>query len=162
MIRYFFILFSILISSLCAFSQEVESLALDNTQEEMSMQSPVIISDNAMMPFDYKNTQEWGKYKTLRAVGWTFLGVGGVSLFGGMFEMALEHSFSGKHSLAGPIMMIAGGVLTASSVPILIIAYDNRKKAKRMALDVGVTAINTPCFSNRMDYTPALSFALKF
>lgn len=181
--RYIFILLSIFITSLCAYSQEEMTVPLDNSQETSILTSdlnsengtnPYIqssvpstslnysLGENPIVPFNYKQTQEWGKYKTLRAFGWTFLGVGCVSLFGGMFEMALEHSFSGKHSAAGPIMMIAGGVLTVSSVPILITAYHYRNKAKKMALNVGVSSINTPSISNKIDYTPALSFALNF
>ncbi|MCM1356367.1 MAG: hypothetical protein NC212_08190 [Staphylococcus sp.] len=181
--RYIFILLSIFITSLCAYSQDEMTVPLDNSQETSIMtsdlssgnktnsysQSSVLstslnssLSENPIAPFNYKKTQEWGKYKTLRTFGWTFLGVGCVSLFGGLFEMALEHSFSGKHSAAGPIMMIAGGVLTVSSVPILITAYNYRNKAKKMALNVGVTSINAPAISNRINYAPALSFALNF
>lgn len=181
--RYIFVLLSIVITSLCAYSQEEMTVPLDNSQEtsilttelssenetnpygQSSMPSTSFnsrLSESTIVPFNYRQTQEWGKYKTLRAFGWTFLGVGCVSLFGGFFEMALEHSFSGKHSAAGPIMMIAGGVLTVSSIPILITAYNYRNKAKRMALNVGFTSINAPTISNGIDYKPALSIALNF
>ncbi len=132
------------------------SISGDDTQQDSS---PIVQTER--VPFDYKKTAEWGKYKALRAVGWTFLGVGSVSLVGGLFELALEQALSGKHSLAGPIMMISGGAFCVASIPILITAYNNRNKAKRMSLEVGMSQITSPTFAmNNLNVAPALSFKL--
>jgi|GluameStandDraft_1065615.scaffolds.fasta_scaffold10455_5 hypothetical protein len=180
--RYIFLL-SIVITSLCAYSQEEMNVPLDNSQEtsilttelsagsatnlhvESSMASTITssaYSANSAMTFDYKNTQEWGKYKALRAVGWSAFGVGVPATLVGLFLCGVALDASPAAGTAGAIVTISGGALTLSSIPLLISAYHYRNKAKRMALNVGVTSINAPSISNRIDYTPALSFALNF
>lgn len=181
--RYIFILLSIVITSLCAYSQEEMNVPLDNSQEtsiltsELSAENATNPHDeslkissltssantaNSVMRFDYKNTQEWGKYKALRAVGWTAFGVGVPATLVGLFLCGVALDASPAAGTAGAIVTISGGALTLSSIPILITAYNYRNKAKKMALNVGVTSINAPSISNRIDYKPALSLALSF
>lgn len=141
--RTIFIILSVFITVLSAYSQDATSLPVDN---------PVA--------FDYKNTSEWSTYKTLRAVGWSSLGVGVPMTLTGLLGIALSSINGGN---GGPFIIVTavGGGLTVASVPLLITAYHYRHKAKKMALNVGVTSINTPV-TNRPDYTPALSLALTF
>lgn len=181
--RYIFILLSIIITSLCAYSQNDISIPFDNSQEtsiltsELSAESATNPHDeslmvssltsyantaNSVMTFDYKNTQEWGKYKALRAVGWSAFGVGVPATLVGLFLCGVALDASPAAGTAGAIVTISGGALTLSSIPLLISAYHYRNKAKKMALNVRVSSINTPSISNRIDYTPALSFALNF
>jgi len=181
--RYIFILLSIVITSLCAYSQEEMTVPLDNSQETSILtsdlnsekgtnpnsQSSVLstitsyaYSANSAMTFDYKKTQEWGKYTALRAVGWTTFGVGMATLSAGVITFLFESSLTGKHSATAAALSVGGGVLTLSSIPILISAYHYRNKAKKLSLNVGVSSINAPSISNRIDYKPALSFALNF
>ncbi|MCM1356366.1 MAG: hypothetical protein NC212_08185 [Staphylococcus sp.] len=182
--RYFFSLLCTLITSFCAYSQDEITVPLDNSQEtsiltsdlssgngtnpaEVSSMVPTytMSSDyagNSAMAFDYKNTQEWGKYKALRAVGWSAFGVGVPATLVGLFLCGVALDASPAAGTAGAIVTISGGALTLSSIPLLISAYHYRNKAKMMALNVGVTSINAPSFSNKIDCTPALSFALNF
>lgn len=183
--RHIFSILFIIITSFCAFSQDEINLSRENSQVtsilpsgsssenttdpfyESSILSTTAVSSrydgNSTMTFDYKKTQEWGKYRALRAVGWSALGVGVPVTLTGLYGMAIEYVHSGN-GINGPffIVTLVGGALTLSSIPILISAYHYRNKAKKIALNVGVTSINTHTFSNRIDYTPALSFALTF
>lgn len=182
--RYIFILLSIFITSFCAYSQAEINLALDTSQEkpisitELSAENATNLADefsmvptyttsseyagNSAMTFDYKKTQEWGKYTALRAVGWTTFGVGMATLSAGVITFLFESSLTGKHSATATALSVGGGVLTLSSIPILISAYHYRNKAKKLSLNVGVSSINAPTILNTIDYTPALSFALNF
>lgn len=181
--RYIFILLSIFITSLCAYSQEEMIVPLDNSQETSILTSDLnsendtnpygqssvpsnitssAYSANLAMTFYYKNTQEWGKYKALRAVGWSAFGVGVPATLVGLFLCGVALDASPGAGTAGAIVTISGGALTLSSIPLLISAYHYRNKAKKLALNVGVSSINTPSISNRIDYTPALSLALSF
>lgn len=182
--RYIFILLSIFITSFCAYSQADINLALDTSQEkpisitELSAENATNLADefsmvptyttsseyagNSSMTFDYKNTQEWGKYKALRAVGWSAFGVGVPATLVGLFLCGVALDASPAAGTAGAIVTISGGALTLSSIPLLISAYHYRNKAKKLALNVGVSSINAPSISNRIDYKPALSFALNF
>lgn len=181
--RYIFILVCALVSSFCAYSQVETNLTLDESHETDTLtdasDSETVINTfsdsyamsafansefagNPTTTFDYKNTQEWGKYKALRAVGWSAFGVGVPATIVGLVLCGVALDASPSAGTAGAIVMISGGVLTLSSIPILISAYHYRNKAKKLALNVGVTSINSPNISNRIEYTPALSFALNF
>lgn len=181
--RYIFILLSIFITSICAYPQAEINRMLDTSQEKpisitelraedatnphigSSMASTFTssaYSANSVKTFDYKNTQEWGKYKALRAVGWSAFGVGVPATLVGLFLCGVALDASPAAGTAGAIVTISGGALTLSSIPLLISAYHYRNKAKKLALNVGVSSINTPSISNRIDYTPALSLALSF
>ncbi|MCM1050597.1 MAG: hypothetical protein NC349_01420 [Paenibacillus sp.] len=169
--RHIFILLCVLITSLCAYSQDEISLTLDDSQD-MTMQTSETISvvqmhresafnEIATRTFDYKNTQEWRIYKVLRAVGWSSLGVGIPTTFYGLVGLGLSLNDGGN---GHPFIAIiaTGGALTLSSIPLLIIANKYKRKAKKIALNVGVTSINSPSIYNRIDYAPAISFALNF
>ena len=70
----FFIAFTI--SAVCAYSQN--DLIVDSSTLE---QASIVIQSQtqaSLLPINdtYKNTPEWGKYKALRAVGWTTFGIG--------------------------------------------------------------------------------------
>lgn len=111
--------------------------------------------------FSYKKSAEWGKYITLRAVGWTALGVGVASAATGWFVWLAESVSSGK-TTAGPALTIGGATLAVASVPILISAYHFKRKAKQMSLNVGVTQLSSPMVQNTVNYSPGISFSLTF
>lgn len=181
--RYIFSVICMLITTLYAYPQEAAfniqnsledttvvtpepaSKNLTNPYSQFSMASTSSasgFSENTTMPFNYKQTKEWGKYKALRAVGWSAFGVGVPATLVGLFICALAVDAAPEADTAGAIVTVSGGALTLSSIPILISAYHYRSKAKKMALNVGVRSINAPSFSNKTDYTPALSLALNF
>ena len=120
------------------------------------------ISNNEIKYTDYKQTKEWGRYKTLRAVGWSAFGVGVPATLLGVCFAALEHGMSGGDAPIGAAVIAVGGTLTVASVPLLICAYRYRDKAKQMS--VGLSTINTPTVSRHMayDYAPALSVSVTF
>lgn len=178
--RYFILLALILSTITSAYSQPMVT-AIANLSEETYFESrsgasegQSSLSDTSTgsnansltpfttQPFDYKQTAEWGKYKALRAVGWTSFGVGCAAFVGGLLTFSIESSFTGKHTAAGPALMIGGGALTIASVPILVSAYIYRNKAKKMSLNMGVSHITTPSLTTNTHITPALSFALNF
>lgn len=178
--RYFILLALILSAIMSAYSQSIDT-AIDDLSEETYFESRSDLSEGQLslsdtstgsnasspapfssQPFDYKQTAEWGKYKALRAVGWTAFGVGSAAFVGGVLTFLFESSFTGKHSAAGPALMIGGGALTIASVPLLVSAYSYRNKAKKMSLNMGVSSITTPSLTTNIHFTPALSFALNF
>ena len=96
------------------------------------------------------------KYKVLRACGWTALGVGStVTLFG-----SILCAFAGQGTdIPGPMLAIpvVGGALTAASVPTLVFAYKNRRKA--LAIGATQQILYTPM---RQERQPALALRLSF
>lgn len=178
--RYFILLTLIFSTIMSAYSQPIDTAGCDLSEESyfesrpdasegQSSLSDTSTGSNAStlapftsQPFDYKQTAEWGKYKALRAVGWTSFGVGSAAIVGGFLTYLIESSFTGKHTAAGPALMIGGGALTIASVPLLVSAYSYRNKAKNMSLNMGVSHITTPSLTTNTHFTPALSFALNF
>lgn len=180
--RYFILLTLIFSAIMSAYSQAIDT-AIGDISEDSYFESCTVASEGqlslsdspsgsntstytpasfASQPFDYKQTAEWGKYKALRAVGWTSFGVGSAAIVGGFLTYLIESSFTGKHTAAGPALMIGGGALTIASVPLLVSAYSYRNKAKKMSLNMGVSHITTPSLTTNTHITPALSFALNF
>lgn len=180
--RYFILLALIFSTIMSAYSQSIDTTIGDVSEESYfesrsdasegqsslhdspsvsnaSTHTPALL---ASQPFDYKQTAEWGKYKALRAVGWTAFGVGSAAFVGGVLTFLIESSFTGKHSAAGPALMIGGGALTIASVPLLVSAYSYRNKAKKMSLNMGVSHITTPSLTTNPHISPTLSFALNF
>lgn len=178
--RYFILLALIFSTIMSAYSQSIDTAIGDISEESYfepcsdASEGQLSLPDTstganasslapiATQPFDYKQTAEWGKYKALRAVGWTSFGVGCAAFVGGLLTFSIESSFTGKHTAAGPALMIGGGALTIASVPILVSAYIYRNKAKKMSLNMGVSHITTPSLTTNTHITPALSFALNF
>jgi len=112
--------------------------------------------------FDYKQTTEWKRYKILRAVGWSALGVG-VPMFWlcawGSMAIGYHEDREGSRFLYG--LTWTGAGLAVASIPILICAYRYRYLAKHMS--VSVSTINTPTLNNvGRSFAPAISLALTF
>lgn len=111
-------------------------------------------------PIDYKHSNEWKKYKTLRAIGWSALGVGIPTTLFGVVLSAFQNSLSGSGGVGIPLI-VTGGVLTLSSIPLLTCAYHYRKKA--LNLTIAVSSIKNNLYSNStIDYSPALNLAISF
>lgn len=109
--------------------------------------------------FNYKQTDEWKKYKLLRAIGWTAFGIGVPALLLPPVGVIIS-GFSGGASSYNWTLMIPGAVLTLASIPILINANRYRDKAKSMSFTL--TSINAPRVDNRMAFSPAVGFSMKF
>lgn len=63
--------------------------ASDNSSAVSSLTSYANTA-NSVTRFDYKNTQEWSKYKVLRAIGWSSFGVGITATFYGLIGLGLS------------------------------------------------------------------------
>lgn len=110
--------------------------------------------------FDYKQTKEWKNYKTLRAIGWSALGVGvPVTFLGGVLS-AFQSSMSGSGALGIPVI-VAGGVMTLSSIPLLTCAYYYRRKAIKLKVSMSSVESGFTSYTS-VNYSPALSFAVSF
>ena len=111
----------------------------------------------------YKHTPEWGKYKALRAVGWTSFGVGvTATLVGGYLYLFVANTHGSDSSRPLLIPFYTGLGLTAASVPILVSAYHYRNKAKKIGMNMGMTRLSTPSVGQNMSYAPAMSLILTF
>ena len=144
-----FIFFAI--STICAYSQTdaINPIQTDQTVTESTIQ----------------NTPEWGKYKALRAVGWTTFGVGVTATgVGTIVSLALAsiHGSNSDKTKAGPIILCSGLGLTVASIPILFSAYHYRNKAKKIGMSMGLTQISKPTINQNLSYTPAMNFTIIF
>lgn len=106
----------------------------------------------------YKQTEEWAKYKKLRAYGWSAFFVGGALMTAGFIGYVIDNSEGSSTNNRGHIIAGIGGALTAASVPVLVFAYKNRRKA----IKLGTTsqAIHMPLQGERRQ--AALAFSLSF
>ena len=161
-----FIFFAI--STICAYSQTdaINPIQTDQTVTESTIhnqeQQPV---SSLLMKDAYKNTPEWGKYKALRAVGWTTFGVGVTAAgVGTIVSLALAsiHGSNSDKTKAGPIILCSGLGLTVASIPILFSAYHYRNKAKKIGMSMGLTQISKPTINQNLSYTPAMNFTIIF
>lgn len=162
MLRPIIIAGIICLSSLCGFSQ-TQGPAPTESQEsaieynEYNLTTPLSYSS-------YKLTPEWSRYRTLNTVGWCAFGVGtATALFGGLWQVAVMAADGKGDFTGGPLVCVAvGGSMMVASVPILITAHHYKRKAKKMSLNIGVTAITTPQPALRPMSAPALGLTLTF
>lgn len=154
--RYLFlIIFSALLST--SISAQVDSIDHSNLifTENQTFSHSILDSES------YKKTSEWKKYKILNISGWSALGVGIPITFTGVIGICLDVNDGGKGGPWIPIT-VTGGVLTLSSIPLLIIANHYKKKALMNNLSVGLVNLETPNYINNLNFTPAISLTLKF
>jgi|GEM_PF-6020755 len=134
-----------------------------NSSTDFSRYADIPSSQYPAKPFNYKDTPEWKKFKVMRAVGWSAFGVGtATAMFGGLLQALISIN---QGDFIGPPLacVIAGGSLMVASVPILAVGYHNKRKAKKMALEFGLSTIHNPhnlSYNNKG--TPGLGFTLKF
>lgn len=112
--------------------------------------------------FTYKQSPEWQQYKRLRAWGWTALGVGSAMTIVGSLGCAYVIQMGDSDGSPGLLlaMPIVGGALTVSSVPLLVRAYKNRRKA----LAIGATSQTTSLLpsAGKGEQQPAVALSLYF
>lgn len=153
-----------IVSAICAYSQN-DSIAenLTEAQTSISNQSRQQLP-SSLMADTYKNTPEWGKYKSLRAVGWTTFGVGLAATTTGVLLLFTSNSDLGSDAMstASKVTMISGAAITVASVPILCVAYHHKNKAKKLGMSMGITQLSTPTFGYNLSYTPAMNFTITF
>lgn len=152
----------ILILSLSAICAKAETVTVESQSTVVGVNDASHQLPKADLNEAYKNTPEWGKYRSLRTVGWTLLGVGLGTGVGGLVTAVCIGVLSDNSVWPGVAVAGVGAGLTVASVPILITAYHNRAKAKKIGLSMGVTSLSVPSFDNNMSTTPGLNFTLTF
>ena len=154
-----------MVSAVCAYGQnnsvvDTQSDVQTNIARQSREQVSLLLMNEA-----YKNTPEWGKYKALRAVGWTTLGVGVAATATGVMFCFASNSDLGSDAMsaASKALMISGGVITVASLPIISVAYHYRNKAKKTGvIGMGMTRLSAPAIGQNMAYFPAMNFTVTF
>jgi hypothetical protein len=79
----------------------------------------------------YRETADWAKRKTFNRLGWVSLGIGLPVTFIGF--VAAVASSEGTHYSPGLYnsLLISGGAITLSSIPLFVVAHTYRKAALR-------------------------------
>ena len=153
-------LYAMLLCSLSAYSNTNSSDSAA-PQDSLSNFQPELYK--APITDAYKNTPEWGKYLTLRAVGWSCLGVGVAAGVTGPFIMILLGELNG-HDKAWPGAVVwgTGIALTAASIPMLAVAYHTRSAIKKRYLNMGLTSIKVPTYTGMTEFAPGINFSISF
>ena len=110
--------------------------------------------------FGYKQTREWKKFKRLRAYGWTALGVGRVMVCMGTIICSVGTGLTGNDVGAMIVFPCTGAALVATSIPMLTIAYKNRRKAKSFSFTTSSLSVDLP--NGEKQTQPALGLCLNF
>lgn len=128
-------------------------------QQADSSHSVLTEPSTAISPDLYKQTKEWKYCKVLRAVGWTSLGIGVPTTLFGLYVTCMQ-SLDGGDSSLGVTALITGGVLTISSIPLLITSNYYKRKAKR--IEMSLSAMEMPKYIDKSGYVPALKLSINF
>lgn len=128
---------------------------------EVNKAHPICSTSNKEKPA-YKQTVYWGKYKVLKAAGWTSFSFGIAATTVGIFGGAIEEGATGEKPAVWDVIGYTGLGLFAASIPTLIVAYANKNKAYRVSL--GADCITAPVVvgSNRKVVQPALALRFNF
>lgn len=133
--------------------------------EKTFLQRLTADSNNAAGEFNYKESKYWGRYTALRAVGWSCFGAGIGFFIGGMVGLiaCIEGGDDALYYTSASLLF-ASPVLVAGSIPMLTLAYVNRRKAKTMKSMVNLDLVSIPQTSlNRNHYSAkGLGISLNF
>lgn len=156
----------VLLSLLMALNCSAQPSDTSCTGDYHPAYSTTVFDDSALNnveshSLNYKTTKEWKRYKALRAVGWSALGLGIPVTLGGLVGVGVS-AIDGDPYGGFIAILAAGGVLTLSSIPILISAYHYRKKAKKIALELRMASVYNPTINNCQSFQPALGLTLRF
>ncbi len=135
------------------------SKATENSYRPSSTDTTEVenISSDEIKNVFHQYSNYLSKYHTRRWLGWTALGVGSLTTFVGICFSIQE----GEFNFAGPgSVILAGGLVTLSSIPLLISAYHFKHKARR--LEMSLSAIEVPKYVDRASCVPSLRFAVNF
>lgn len=121
---------------------------------------PVNINTNQF----YKETKYWGHYTALRAAGWGCFGLGfGCFIGGAITFMATMNESSSDGPIVGAALMLASPVLVVASIPLITMAYVNRRKAMKMKTRVNLDLASIPIrgVGARRFSAPALGVSIR-
>lgn len=89
------------------------------------------------------------------------LAIGPPLLVGGALGGSLSIDGGTKNkSFLYTTAIIVGGIFTVASIPLLISAYYNRHKAKR--LEMSLSAMEMPKYIDKSGYVPTLKISINF
>ena len=112
-------------------------------------------------PFDYKQTREWKKFRRLCPSGWTAFSLGLSSTVVCTLGASLDDMRDNKKKERGWKAAIGLSVcLLASSVPLLALAYENKRKAKSFSFTTSSLSVDLP--NGEKQTQPALGLCLNF
>lgn len=136
---------------------------VNNNSNTQTIPSEEKLSYNNNKPHQYslKNSNEWKTYKILKITGLSSLGIGIPITFYGIIGLGLSLNDGGDGTPFTAIIA-TGGTLMLSSIPLLIIANHYKKKALMNNLALGLINLETPNHMGNLNFTPAISLALKF
>lgn len=130
-IRYIFF-FALLFFTISSKAVNIDSLSMNYIP---SSTATIYAAKNKMDSQDkYKQTRYWKKHKTLKACGWTALGIGVPAIVVGFAGAVASGYESGGDGEAFGIIICAGAGLTVSSIPLFVFSVKNRQKAIATAL----------------------------
>ena len=109
----------------------------------------------------YKQTREWKKFRRLCPSGWTAFSLGLSSTVVCTLGASLDDMRDNKKKERGWKAAIGLSVcLLASSVPLLALAYENKRKAKSLSFTASSLSVDLPNGSRQEQ--PAFGFCLNF
>ncbi len=158
--KYLLITIILFASSFEAKAQEAADCSLVTTTTCMTM-------DKTSQKKLYKQTPQWRKYKTLKAIGWSMFGVGiagtVVCTYGNAFDAFTNANYNKGNKKTWSVLTGVGVGLTACSIPVLTFAYINRaaaKKSVRLSPACSSIIVDTP--TGNKEVVPALGVCLDF
>lgn len=128
---FFLILLSLTISSKAV---NMDSLSMKNYPPSSTTTAIYVAKNKTGLQDKYKQTRYWKKHKTLKACGWTALGIGVPTMVVGFAGAVVSGYGSGGDGKAFGIILCAGAGLTVSSIPLFTFSVKNRQKAIATAL----------------------------
>lgn len=113
--------------------------------------------------FSYRQTPEWKRHKVLKACGWSTLGLGTTMMIVGFCGDVISNWDEPDYNPGFKIMGYIGVGVTASSIPLFVFSYKNKKKAKQArSLSLNYSNIATPGTNGTMKNQPALAINIHF
>lgn len=128
---------------------------------EAKSASPALPSSVALYEYPWSQWSRthtpYHKYRVLSACGWSAFAIGGTLMTVGSIAYVADNMETPDTNHRFLVMACIGGALTVASVPTLVFAYKNRRKA----LAIGATnqIIHTPM---QMEQQPALAVRFCF
>lgn len=114
----------------------------------------------------YKQTKYWKRHNVYKTCAWSAMGLGIASFGAGtivcMASLADDHDNNSGE--IGGTLVLSGIGLSAASIPMFILAYRNKYKAKESVLDVSLNATGIPTVSalGQTQIQPALGISVNF
>lgn len=149
--------------SLCCESGMVNDVDRDTVSQSSGS---VVLSSTYCADGNWKLTPEWQTSKRLGAWGWSCLGVGTAATVGGLIWLTcaiIKDEGTMWDSIGISTLMISGPVLMLSSIPLLVLSYKYKSKARKsVGMDIGITGIPDIIPLHRKRCVPAIGMSITF